>query len=132
MNGHPVQQFILVPQAKYLNLISVLSFETWVGLFIAYPVVTLAAIFISYMEVGSGFTKSQKWRRTIGMPFYTLGTLFPQDQSRNIIFGHPSISILSIFWGTFSLFIFLNFNSNLLARLMAVGKNYIDPHYLPF
>ena len=81
-----LQQFILVTQAKYLNFISVLSFETWAALFIAYLVATLVAFVISHLEVESGFTKSQKWRRTKGMPLYILGTFFPQNTPKKIMF----------------------------------------------
>ena len=116
-------KLILVTQANYLNFISVLSFETWVGLFIAYLVATLAAFVISHLEVESGFTKAEKWRRTKGMPLYILGTFFPQNAPKKIMFGYHSIAALSIFWATFGLLIIQIFNSNLRARLMAVGRN---------
>ena len=56
------------------------------------------------------------------MPIYVLGTLFPQYARCKNMLGDPSISTLTVFLATFSLLIIQIFNSNLRARIMAVGK----------
>ena len=87
-----------------------------------YLVTTFAAIVISDQEIKSGFTKSQRWRRSMAMPIYVLGTLVPQCAPKKIMLGNTSISTLTLFLATFSLLIIQIFNSNLRARIMAVGK----------
>ena len=68
----------------------------------------------------------------MGMPIYVLGTLFPQYAPKRIMFGNISISIVTLVLTTFSLLIIQIFNSNLRARLMAVGKSlkYFEVEFL--
>ena len=125
-NDRHLLSLILVTQAKYLNLISALPFDIWIGIFITYIAVNLAAVLISHLEVCTELqcNMSQKWKRTMSMPMYVLGIIFPQGPPQTTMERYASISTLTLFTATYGLLIAQIFNSNLLACLMAVGRNF--------